>query len=252
MTVILDRDFLIEVQKGKIAGHSMVHKFGRNDAVPNGSWAFVTLLGHTAWPLSAATTVRVKAGNAADTAAGNGAREITVQGIDDSFNEVSEAVATAGESASAATTASFWRIHRAWVSAAGVYGAGNTAAVVIENSGGGTDLIQIAVEEGQTQFTGWTVPTGKKAYLLSLHVHVDARKYTNIRVFTRDDIDDTSAPVKSKRLKLFFDGVIGQYTYKPRGPELVVNAKADIWVEAWGDGAVAEVACEFELLVVDD
>jgi len=31
-------DFLIEVQKGNVKGHSLVHKFGRNDAVPNNSW----------------------------------------------------------------------------------------------------------------------------------------------------------------------------------------------------------------------
>ncbi len=174
-------DFFVEVQKGNVTGHSMVHKFGRNDAVPSGAWEFVNLLGFTGWPLSAATTVRVKAGDVADTAAGAGAQEITVQGIDDSFNEVTEAIATAGTSASSATSTSFWRVHRAWVSAAGTYGAANTAAVTIENGGGGTDLIQIAVEEGQTQFTGWSVPIGKTAYMMGVHVHTDATKPADFR-----------------------------------------------------------------------
>ena len=48
MSYIGNKDFLIEVQKGNVVGHSMVHKFGRNDAVPNGSWAFVNLLEFTA------------------------------------------------------------------------------------------------------------------------------------------------------------------------------------------------------------
>ena len=252
MSYIGAKDFLIEVQKGNVAGHSMVHKFGRNDAVPNGSWAFINLLGFTAWPLSAATTVRVKAGgDAADTAAGNGAREVTVQGIDDSGDEVSEAIATAGAGASAVTTALFWRIHRAWVSSAGTYGAANTAAITIENGAGGTDLIQIAIEEGQTQFAGFTIPTGKTAYLLSLHLSVDAGKAADFRVFTRDDITDTVAPMKSKRLKLYFDGVLGEVAYVPRGPELSINALADIWVEAQGSAAT-EASADFELLLVDD
>jgi len=253
MSLILARDFLVEVQKGNIAKHSMVHKFGRNDAVPNGTWAFVTLLGHTSWPLSAATTVRIKAGgDAADDAAGNGAREITIQGIDSNLAEITEAITTNGVDASAATTAEFWRVHRMWVSSVGTYGAANTAAITLENSGGGTDLIQIGVEDGQTQFTGWTVPTGKTAYLLSLHTHVDAGKAARIRVFTRADMNDAVAPMKSRRLKLFFDGVMGEFRYMPRGPEVAIPALSDIWVEAYGEGASTEVSCDFELLVVDD
>lgn len=252
MTYLADRDFLIQVQAGNVAGHSMVHKFGRNFSVPNGSWEFVNLLRFTGWPLSAATTVRVKAGgNAADTAAGAGAREITVQGIDDSFNEVSEALATAGASASAATTTSFWRIHRAWVSSVGTYGDANTGVVTVENGAGGTDLIRIAAGKGQTQFTGWSVPIGKTAYLLSMHVQVDTNLSANVRVYTRANIDDTTAPMDSKRLRLFF-AVKGNFVYSPKGPELVISAKSDFWVEAYGDGSVVAVTCNFELLVIDD
>lgn len=253
MSYLGTKDFLIEVQRGNVAGHALVLKFGRNDGVPNGSWEFVNLLGFTGWPLSAATTVRIKAGgNAADTAAGAGAREVTVQGIDDSFNEVSEAIATAGAGASAATTALFWRVHRAWVSACGTYGAANTAAVTIENSAGGTDLIQIAIEEGQSQFAGWTVPIGKTAFLLGLHVQVDSNKTANVRLRTRDNIDDTTAPMSSTRLRFFFDGIKGEFAHHPRGPGLVVNPKSDIWFEAYGDAVVSHVSCDFELLVVDD
>jgi hypothetical protein len=247
------RDFLIEVQEGNLAGLAVVNKFGRNDAVPNGSWEFVSLLGLTSWPLSAPTAVRIKAGgNAADTAAGAGAREVTVQGIDSDFNEVSEAVATAGAAASLATTISFWRIHRAWVSSAGTYGAANTDDIVVENSGGGTDLIEIAAGEGQTQFGGWTVPVGKTAYLLAAEMRVDSNKSANIRMFTRENIDVVSAPVSSKRIRLFFDGVSGEFHYDPPGTGKLINEKSDIWFEAFGDGGVVEVSCDFTLLVVDN
>jgi len=253
MAYIGSRDFLIEVQKGNVGGHSLVHKFGRNDGVPNASFEFVNLLGFTAWPLSAATTVRIKAGgDAADTAAGAGAREVTVQGIDSALAELSEAITTAGASASSATTASFWRVHRAWVSSAGTYGAANTAAVTIENSGGGTDLIQIGLEEGQTQFAGWSVPTGKTAYLMSATITVDAGKASDIAMFTRANLNDASAPVDSKRLRLYFDGVLGTMHFKPRSPLGGYAALTDIWWEAQGAGAGTEVSIDFELLVVDD
>ena len=252
MSYTPNRDFLIEVQKGNIPGHRIVHKFGRNDSVPNGSWQFVNQLGFTAWPLSAPTTVRGKAGDAADTAAGAGAREITIRGIDSNFNEIDEAVATAGASASANTSASFWRVHRAWVSAVGTSGAANTGNVIIENSGGGTDLIQITADEGQTQFGGWTVPIGKTAYVLGWHVQVDATKPAKLRLFTRADIDDTAAPMKSKRLKEFMDGIQGQFRLAPRSPGPGIAGKSDLWAEAFGEGAMSEVAVDIEILVVDD
>ena len=248
-----DLEFLVEVEKGGVLGHSMVHKFGRNHGVPSGSWEFVTLLGHTVWPISSDTPVRIKAGNGLDTSTGTAAREIIVQGIDDSFNEVTESIITSGTSPSEITATSFWRVYRAWVSSVGTYGGANSSeAVTIENSTGGTDLIQIGAFEGQSQFSAWTVPINKTAYLLGAHVHVDTNKTADIRLFTRDDIGDTVAPMKSKRLKLYLDGVEGNFMYDPRGPEIRINQKSDIWFEALGDGAVSEVSVDFELLVVDN
>jgi hypothetical protein len=247
------RDFLIEVQKGNIAGHAMVHKFGRNDAVASGSWEHISLLsGATAFRSSAAT-MRVKAGgDAADTAAGAGATEVTIEGIDSAFAETSEAVATNGALASSATTASFWRVHRAWVSGVGTYGAANTGAITIEDSASAADMLLIGAGEGQSQYAGWTVPASKTAYLLSVHVTVDATQRADIRCFTRNTIDDTSAPMPSKRLKLYWDGVVENFVYRPMGPELSIAEKSDIWFEAQGSGGATEVSCDFELLVVDN
>lgn len=92
--------------------------------------------------------MRIKAGgNAADTAAGAGAREVTLIGLDASGNVVTEAIATNGISASSATTNSFIRLYRAYVSASGTYATAaagsHTAAIVIENSAGGTDWLTI-------------------------------------------------------------------------------------------------------------
>lgn len=262
----ISTDPFIEVAKGNVfsltfgnlpnVDEFLVHKFGRNAAVPNGSWAFVNNLGFTGWPLSQPRAVRIKAGgNANDTAAGTGAREITIQGLDlaSGGEEVTETITTAGASASAVTTKLWYRIHRAWVSSAGTYGAANTGAITIENSTGGTDLIKIEVEEGQTQFAGYTIPLGYTAYLLSLHVTVDGLKPADIRLFTRADIlDYTTAPFASKRLRLYFDGISGSFNYTPKSPEFSIPALSDIWVEAQGSGALTEVSANFELLLVRD
>jgi len=247
------RDFLVDVEEGKIDGISVIHKFGRNDSVPNGSFEFINQLGMTAWPLSAPTPVRIKAGgDAADVVLGDGAREVIVEGIDSNFNEVQDSIITAGASASSATASSFWRIHRAWVSRAGTYGEANTAAVIIENSAGGTDLIRISTEEGQSQFGGWTVPIGKTAHLLSAVINVDGMKAADIRMFVREEIDNTVAPLRAKRIMLYFDGVLGALNYETRSPAKDIPEKSDIWWEAQGSGANTEVSVDFELLVVNN
>jgi len=247
------RDFLTEVHRGNITGLSCVHKFGANHSVPNGSFAFVTTLGQTAHALSAATTVRIKAGgNVADTSAGAGARELTVQGIDDSLNEVTETITTAGASASSATTTSFWRVHRMWVSATGTYGDNNTGDIVVENSGGGTDICTLEAGKGQSEDAIWTVPTGKTAYLMSIHITVDASKPADVRMYVRENMDDTTAPMTAKRMKKNFLGLTGTNVYKPKGMNTSVIGAGDIWVEAQGGGAQTSVSVDFELLVVDD
>lgn len=248
------RDFLIEVQKGSIAGHSLVHKFGRNAAVPNGSFEGINQLSAAFNFLTAATTVRVKAGgNAADDAGGVGAREVTVEGLDDTGAYASEAIATAGASASSATTTSFWRVFRVYVSSCGTYGAANTAVITIENSGGGTDLIMIAAVEGQSQYGAYAVPLAKTGYLLSVKVEADAAKAADFILCIRENLTDaSSAPFSPRRIKFYWDGVLGSDTLDPNSPLLVMNALTDVWIEAEGGGAATEVSCDFEILLVDD
>jgi hypothetical protein len=44
MSYYEERDFLIEVEKGNISHHFLVHKFGKNSAVANGSWELIANL----------------------------------------------------------------------------------------------------------------------------------------------------------------------------------------------------------------
>lgn len=253
MSYITEKDWLVEVAQGNVPGASLVHKFGRNDAVPNASFELVSMLSAATTFLSAATKVRIKAGgNINDTVLGTGAREVTVQGIASDLTETSEAIATAGASASTATTASFWRVYRAWVSSAGAYGGSNTGDVTIEDSGGSADINIIKAGEGQTQFASYSIPTAKTGYLLSVHVTVDTTQEADIRVFTRESLNDAAVPMPAKRLKLYWDGIKEAFTYTPRSPELVLPALTDIWVEAQGAGGATQISVDFEILLIDD
>jgi hypothetical protein len=248
-----DPDFLIEVARGNVAGASLVHKFGRNDGVPNGSFELISLKSTATQFLGSALTMRIKAGgDANDTAAGTGAREVTIQGIAADLTETSEAIATKGALVSDATTTQFWRVYRAWVSSVGTYGQANAADITIENTGVAADQIVVGAGEGQSQCGTYTIPTGKTGYLLSVHVTADGLKAADIRMFTRADITDTTAPMASKRLKLYWDGILGDFSYKPRSPGAAIPALSDVWFEAQGSGAGTEVSVDFELLLIDD
>lgn len=250
MTYITNKLFLLEVVKGNVAGHSVVRKSGRNDVVPNGSFELVSLTSGATSFLSAPTAVRIKAGgDPADDAAGTGARAITVIGIDDNLVEVAETITTAGAAASAATTANFWRVYETYVSAGGTYGASNAGDITIENSAGGTDLIMIGAEQGEAQYAAHTIPLGHTGFFLSSLVTVDAGKAADIRLCTRANFNNTTAPVSPVRIGRYWDGVLGVLPFNPRTP-IPLFALTDIWFEAEGDGAQTEVTADFELLVV--
>jgi hypothetical protein len=247
------KDFFIEVSKGNIAGYSFMNKFGRNDSIPNGTWELVSPSSPSGAFPSSGTKVRIKAGgNAADTAEGSGARTITVVGLDSTLTETTEIITTSGANASLATTADFWRVYRAYVSSVGTYGVANTGDIVIEDAGGTVDMLTIMADEGQTQHGAYSIAANKTGYLLSIHIMADALKAADFRLFIRDNLTNVVSPISSKQLKLYFDGVVGQFIYKPAGAAIVLNAVSDIWIEAKGSGANTEVSVDFEILLVDD
>ena len=246
------------VANGDITGVSVVHKFGRHLAVGTG-FVPVSVGGAFRTPqVASATTLRVKAGDAIDTAAGDGAREVTLQGLDETGTEVTEALATAGTSASSATTATFIRLYRAWVSASGTYASATAgshqADIVIENGAGGTDWLTIDSTDfprGQSECGVYSVPLGKTAYIANIHISVDSGKTADVVLFHRGGILETSAPYPAMRVKYQAGGVKGLamlHTGALMGP---YPALSDIGFMAKA-AATSEVDVDFELILIDD
>lgn len=255
MSYTPSHEFLIEVSKGNVPKHSIVNKFGENNAVPNGSWELVANLSEPTIFKSAPAAVRIKAGDAADDASGAGAQEITIQGIDNNLNRVTEAVATAGASASAATSTLFWRQDRAWVSKAGTYATPyNTGVVNIEPAGGGDDLLRIGAGEGQTQHTMYSLAAGERGFVLNAYVSSSGKEVSDFRMYHRGDFHVTTAPVKSRRLIHEWNGVQGGQDFNPPGSARFggLSGPRDVWIEAYGDGGVTKATAGFSLLIIQD
>jgi hypothetical protein len=192
----------LDIARGLASGCRSFNKFGRNTSVGS-SFVPVSRSGHYRTPQAgSATTLRLKAGgNANDTASGSGARQITLVGLDATGDVITETLATAGASASAATTKSFMRLTEAYVSKSGTYAsqsAGSQAGnITIENGSGGTDWALIAdgtLGKGQAEIGSYTTPLNRSAAVSNITISSDSDKKTNLVMFRRDNILETAAP----------------------------------------------------------
>ena len=250
-------EWWFEVSQGNITGVSVVHKFGRNIDVGT-SFEPVTMGGLYQTPQpAAATTLRVKVGDVADTAAGAGAREVTLFGLDETGAEVTAVLATAGTSASSATSETFIRLYRAFVSASGTYGTtgagSHVADIVIENGAGGTNWLTIDSTDfsrGQSEIAAYSVPLGKTAYVTYIHMSVSSKESADIFMCSREGILDAAAPYSAVRLQIQSTAVAGEAVIKPNTPLGPYPASTDILFLAKGTAA-AEVDVDFEIILVD-
>ena len=257
-TVILQRsanDFSLDVQRGLDRDKETVHKFGYNEAVPNGTYADIWSYGVTDASYNWATTdetFRVKAGgNANDTSAGTGARTIHIAYLDGNGIETHEDLTLAGASASAVTSSTGRRVLRSYVKTTGTILSSNTGDILIENSSTGLIVATIDAGVGQTEMSMYTVPANHTAYLLGVGFDVQAgtNKDADIHMWQRTNAYTTTAPFGAKRLIKEWIGVQGDFDHKfdsyPKFDEYT-----DIWFEAKGNGAVTAVSVDYDLILV--
>lgn len=252
-------NFYMDVARGGRRKYSVVHKFGRNDNV---STTFVPIApgGIYRTPqVSGATTLRVKAGNANDTAAGSGARKVTLVGIDASGDEVTEEITTNGESAGTASTNSFIRLYRAYVSESGTYATqsagSHSAAIVIENSAGTQDWLTINAADfphGQSEVGVYTVPNGYTAFVNSIDVNVDSTKTADVLLFKRENILETAAPYTAMRVQYEMTAVQGPVSVRFQAPLGPYPAGTDIGFMAKVATTAAEVDVNFDIILISN
>lgn len=251
--------FGIRVGNGEISGYSCIDKFGHNHAV-GATPAPIAAGGIWRTPqVSGATKLRVKAGNANDTAAGSGARSIAIEGIDATGAAVTETIQTAGASAGADSVNSYIRIYRAYVLASGTYAAvgseSHAADIVIENAAGTEDWLTIekdGIAFSQSQVALYTVPLGKKAYITSYTYGIDATKTPDLFLFQRRNILETAAPYTAQRILRTWEGVEGHSGLLLRDPLGPFPALTDLGSMAVLSSGTAKVSVTMTILLMDE
>jgi len=250
-------DFLHEVRNGSIPGHSIVDKFGKNEDVA-ATFEPLSIGGFYRTPQSAsAIALRVKSGgDIEDSATGDGAREITFIGLDETGAEVTEAIDTNGVDASSATTTTWMRMPRAYVSKSGLYaGAGADSmdtTITIEDTSENVWLIihKPNVGRSQSQIGQYTIPLGKTAYVLNYALTTDSNKEVDFLFFKREQILDAAVPYQARRTVVEHVGIFGHFNHEfPGGQKF--NELTDI---GWMVKAVAtaQATVDFTILLVDN
>lgn len=241
---------------GQYPNMDIIHKFGRNDAVST-SHVPVSLGANYRTPL-AATALEIVSTSANDVAAGSGARVISVLGLDENFNEVTEEVTLNGTTAVALSN-SYLRIFRAYVKESGTYAtqlAGSHAGdITIRETGGGDAWCVIngssSFPKGQTQIGAYTIPAGKIGYVSSLSITSESSKPADILFFQRQNADDVAEPYDAMRLQIEFDGVVGSFSPVWKVPIGPFPAKTDIGFLAKLASGSGAISVNFEIILID-
>lgn len=222
-------EILLEIQNGDFPDASIVWKFGRHENIGatrqpiwDGEAAYV-------YPTTAAT-ITIESTLAADNT------EVTVQGLDENWNDVSVELTLDGTN-QVSSTEKFIRIARAYNS----NGTEFVGDILIKQ---GTNLLaKIQPEHQQTLMTMYTVPEGYKAHLFqgtaSTSKLKDSQIFYKVKLFggvfrTQETFGLYQNSIESSR------------------PYLTIPAKSDIEVSASSSSAGTDVSAQFGIILIKE
>ena len=235
---------------GRAQDRIQVAKFGENPNIAASTTEYITTSGQLFFQQTAQTLRIRSGGNANDDATGSGARKITVQGLDANFKLYEEDIITAGTSQSGATTGTFFRVFRAFVSETGTYGGTNAGDITLEYSTSTDEAILISAGVSQSEHAAYTIPAGYQAILRRVDATVESGKPADIAIWVRNNADNTTVPFSASRRLLHAIGIDGSldrdYRAYPRLPE-----KTDIWMTSTAGASTVGVVGAFDLVLVD-
>lgn len=173
VVMIADRDGNIGGSDGPVItlpiGRSAINKFGYTGTDVNGT--------ATAWDANNTTAVYPYPASGvvscASTDVGDTGESIEIEGLDDNYNVVTETILVGGSG-----TQTFLRIYRARMTTA------TNAGVVTINQGGNL-AAQILTGNGQTLMAVYTIPAGKRGYLLKFQGSADKSTDVKFKLFAR-------------------------------------------------------------------
>ena len=214
----------LDIARGIVTNARAVRQYGRNSAVSS-TFVPVSRGGIYRTPqVGSEQALRIRAGgNANDSAAGSGAREITLVGLDATGEPITETIATNGASASALSSLEFLRLTDAFVSKSGTYATqtalSHAGTINIEDAAGNLWAIiqDTDIPRGDAEIAAYSVPVNRSLYISHVRLQSDLANKTNLVMFKRSGILQTAAPYNGMQLIAEFPSLSGVeiMTYDP-------------------------------------
>ena len=197
-----------------------------------------------------ALPVRIAAGgNAADTAGGDNARTVVVQGLDANWLPIEETLVTAGASASAYTSQSFLRINHVYADEVGVYSNENAGDINIETT---TAVIgHVDALRGLSSSAIYTCPGNRTGYILRHQAFVESTKTVTLTMKVRRNDQVIAAPFHSDWTEVIIPSFTAQLEQTTLTCPIVVPPRADVWWQADTVSSTADVFIDFDIALVD-
>ena len=176
-------DLARAASRGQVSGLSVFRRFGQNTDVDTAAAEDIEAGGGTITLPSAATAVTVTSDDAADSAAGTGARTVTVTYLDANHAEQTETVTMNGTS-NVDTTGTAIRFVRASVATAGS-GGENAGALTLTVDGNVQATIPAGVN--QTLTTHYTIPADMAGSLLRYNIQQSGTSDSEVQMQQRTE-----------------------------------------------------------------
>jgi len=220
----------IPLAAGEVSGYNHVHKFGATDGNVTAGTVWDGNTGSTEYPYPADSVITVNSLT-------EGGELVRVIGLDADFNHQEEEIAIG-----ATGTLVFSRVFRAQM-----ISVLNVSDVTIDQSG--VVAAKILAGLGQTLMSVYTVPSGKTAYLLDLHLGSD-KASTNTamtyRLFCREETDGGVFRIRGN-----YNAAGGQSLDISYPVPLRIPEKSDIKIDVIA-GQATQVSATFDLILVDN
>lgn len=156
--------YTYDIAEGNVANHSVFRCFGHN-AVVAAAWETVYATSNLRVYLTSAERLQIVSTDISDDGSpvGDGARTVTIIGLDSNYDALSETVTMNGQT-NVLTTASFLRVLSMVVATAGKTGY-NEGTITASNNADTVVLEQIDVQQNASLSACYTVENGYTAYV---------------------------------------------------------------------------------------
>jgi len=244
--------FCLQLSRGDIHKHSVVHKFGRNPDIDDAS-GFEVLWGggasYTGFDATAAEIVTVVSSSTDDDDGGTGAETVEIFGLDANFEPQSEIITLNGTT-SVDSVNSYIRLDRAIVRSAGS-GGENAGSITIAQKVTTANVFAVIVAGlNKTSIAAYTIPAGHTGYLCNFSVS-GGTPTGGTDTVTRLRARPTGEVFQIKE-ELSLRGGGSSFAERNFKYPMKLAAQTDVFLEVDTDTDNTSAAGTFELVIVKD